>query len=177
MDYVNLLGPDGSEDNMGGTQLFLYLISHSNIKTFGLPPANPADLSDKFVIATPHVCNTGKNFTQIYCTPDTSELDAGMNGEIDGRSYKVTLKFFYPGTRKEIISFSNRVKNDKFIVLVPLNDGTIIQIGTDKLPAYIAPSMKTGKMSDRGKGIEFEVTAWMPNQLIYNAAIPLTPAV
>ncbi|QJD79531.1 hypothetical protein [Spirosoma rhododendri] len=153
------------------------MISHSNIKTFGTPPANPATPADAYVITTPHVCNTGKNFTQVYCTPDTSELEGGMNGEIDGRSFKVTFKFFYPGSKKELFAFKNRVKNDKFVLEVPLSDGTIIQIGSAKFPAYIAPSFKSEKMSGRGKGAEFEVTCWMPDMLIYSAAIPLTPAV
>ncbi|GAB4042216.1 hypothetical protein [Spirosoma litoris] len=174
MDHKDLLGPDGTENNMGGTEQFFYLSSQSNILTFGAPAASPTDPDDKYVITTPHTMKTGKKFITIYCTIDTSELEQALNGDIDGISFKPTFKFFYPGSAKSLIAFINRVKNDKLVIIVPLSDGTMMQLGGAKFVAYIKPNFKSDKTTGRGKGAEFECYAYQPDIMIYNAAVPLT---
>lgn len=175
MDYPDMLGPDGSENNMGGTELFIFFASHGDIKTFGLPPAAPANPEDAYDITTAHVMNTGKKFTKLYVTADTSEVEAALSGEIDGKSFAPLLKFFHPGSSKKLIAMINKSKNDKFVFLIPLADGRIVQLGSAKFPAYMGGSLKTGTISGRGKGAEFEVKAWQPDIVTYSAAIPLTP--
>lgn len=176
MAYKDLIGPDGNEDNMGGTRQFFYFGRHADILTFGAPAVNPADTDDAFVITTPHVMKTGTKFNQMYLTIDTSELESGSNGETDGKSFKPTFKFFYPGSKKDALAFANRCKNDKFIVIVPLSDGTQIQLGGQFFCAYISPNFKTGTTSGRGKGWEFEVMAFQPSLMFHTAAIPLVAA-
>ena len=175
MDHKDLLGPDGTENNMGGTEQFFYISSHANILTFGTPAAAPVDPDDKYVIATAHTMKTGKKFAKIYGTIDTTELEQAMNGDVDGMSFKPTFKFFHPGSAKALIAFVNRVKNDKVVMLVPLADGTIMQIGSEKFVGYMKPAFKSDKTTGRGKGAEFECYAYQPDIMIYAAAIPLTP--
>ncbi|GAB3550619.1 hypothetical protein [Spirosoma fluminis] len=175
-DYKDLLGPDGTENNMGGTQQFFFFTPHEDILTFGEPAASPSDADDKYVIKVAHIMKSGKKFLTVYTTIDTSELEQALNGEIDGRSFKPTFKFFYPGSKKESIAFVNRVKNGKFVFIVPLSDGTMIQIGAKQWCAYVSPNFKTGTTSGRGKGTEFEVMAYQPDIMIYEAAVPTTPA-
>ncbi|MBD2700136.1 hypothetical protein IC229_05785 [Spirosoma sp. BT702] len=174
--YKDLLGPDGTENNMGGTRQFFHFAPHADILTFGAPAASPSDPDDKYNITIAHVMKSGKKFNTMYCTIDTSELELGSNGEIDGKSFKPTFKFFYPGSKKDAIAFANQCKNDKFVFLVPLSDGTIVQIGGQFFVAYITPNFKTGATSGRGKGWEFEVMAYQPEFMVYTAAVPLTPA-
>jgi hypothetical protein len=171
--YDNLLGPDGSENNMGGTSQFLYYIPYADIATFAAPAAAPAQQS---LLTTAHVPKTGKKFLQLYTTIDTSAIEHALNGDVDGISFKPTLTCFYPGVSDAIVDFINKAKNDKFIFLVPLPDGKIIQIGSDRFCAYVKPSPKSGKTTDRGRGTEFEIYAHQPDMLIYKAAVPLTPA-
>jgi len=174
--YKNLLGPDGSENNMGGTKQYLSFIRHSEILTWAVPALTPTDPDDKYVIATAHTCATGCNFAKLYTTNDTSELEAAMSGQIDGRSVKLTAKFFYPGSKKALIRFINESKSDTFLFLIPLTDGTIIQLGSADFCAYVSQTFKSDKTTGRGKGAEFTVECWMDNIYIYSAAIPYTPA-
>lgn len=174
MDYKDMIGPNGTENNMGGTEQLFYLCSATDVKTWGLPATAPVDPDDAYVIKIAHVMNTGKKFVQVYATIDTTELEAGMQGEIDGRSFAPKFKFFYPGSKKEVISFLNRVKGDQLVVIVPLADGTLIQLGGPKFRAYVKGDFKSDKTTGRGKGTEFEIIAYQPALYIYDAAIPLT---
>lgn len=161
---------------MGGTRQFFHFARHADFATFAKPAANPQDADDQFVIATAHVMKEGKKFNQMYSTVDTGELESGSNGEIDGKSFKPTFKFFYPGSKKDALAFANRCKNDKFIVIVSLSDGTTVQIGDEYFPAYLTPNFKSTQTSGRGKGFEFEVMAYQPNLMTYTAVIPVIPA-
>lgn len=172
LQYKDLLGPNGTENNMGGTQQFFFFARHAEIASFGVPPANPADADDAYAITTAHTMRAGKFFHTMYCTMDTGDLESGSNGEIDGKSFKPVFKFLYPGTRKDAVSFANRCKNDKFIVIVPLADGTRAQLGSQFFCAYITPNFKSGTTSGRGKGWEFEVTAFQGDFMVYEAAVP-----
>ncbi|RYC69790.1 MULTISPECIES: hypothetical protein [Spirosoma] len=173
IEYKDLLGPNGEENNMGGTEQIVYLIRKSDVKTYPAPAAAPAN---KYVMNTPYVLNTGKKAMQLYTTEDMSELDLGSNGEADGKSFKPMLKLFYPGIDEDAIQFINDVKNDKVNMLVPLNNGKIIQLGSGKHFMTVSPEMKTGTVSGRGLGTFIEISGFVPNILFYSAAVPLTPA-
>jgi len=172
-----MMGPTGAQNNMGGTKQYLYFASVLNdLATIQVPAASPVDPADKYVVATAHVCKSGMKFTQLYTTVDTSELEAAMNGQIDGRSHALKITFFHPGSHKEVIRFMNESKNDRFLFLVPLPDGTIFQLGSPDFSAYVSSDWKSDKTTGRGKGVTFTVEAWMPDVLTYTASIPLTPA-
>jgi hypothetical protein len=175
--YKDLTGPSGTENNMGGTEQFFYFTPRRDIKTWGEPASADLGTDDEFSVKTAHIMNTGKKFNQMYTTIDTSELEGAPNGEIDGRSEKLTFKFFYPGSEKECNAFKNRAKRDQFIFIIPLANGKLVQIGSKKWSSYVTGTFKTGTTSGRGAGTEFEVTCHMPDLLYYEAAIPLVPAV
>lgn len=174
--YADLLGPNGEENNMGGTKQIFYFARYDDIATFGAPAAEPATPDLKYVISTAHVMKTGTKFQKMYTTIDTSEIEGALIGEIDGRSHNPILRFFYPGLRAEINQFINDCKNDKFIILVPLPDGTVYQIGEEGFPATIAPTPATGTTTGRGRGTNFEAMSYQPYLYIYDAEVPLTPA-
>lgn len=173
MAYKDLLGPDGTENNMGGTAQIVYYGKVSDIQTYAAPAQNA---TNPYVHTQPFVMKTGKKFYQLYTTLDTSQLDFGEVGEFDGKSFKPELKMFYPGLTEDWVQFINDAKNDKFVFIVPLPDGKMIQIGTDKFFAYVMGLPKTGQVSGRGKGSELTVMSYQPNILIYAAAVPLTAA-
>lgn len=171
------MGPDGSENNMGGVKQFFSYIPWNDVLTFAAPDPADATTDDKYVIKTDHAAKSTKKFLQMYCTIDTAELEAAASGGIDGRSEKLSFKFFHPGSKKEVIKFINESKNDKFMFLVPLTDGTIIQLGSADYCAYVSKTFKTDKTTGRGKGTEFMVECYMSDILIYAGAISYTPAV
>lgn len=174
--YKDLIGPDGTENNMGGTQQFSFYSRHADILTFQKPVIGDAGTDDEFSIKVPHVMKATKKFLKMYGTLDTTELEAALQGERDGKSNKFTFKFLYPGSKKESIVFQNNAKNDKFVWIVPLSDGTMLQLGSEEWTCDVMPNFKSNKNSG-SKGTEFIVECMMPDILLYEAAVPLTPAV
>jgi hypothetical protein len=172
-EYKDLLGPDGSENNMGGTSQYIYIASVADILTYASAAQNA---TNPYVHTQPFVMKPGKKFWTLYTTIYTSEIESGSNGEIDGKSFKPSVKVFYPGLSDDALLVINRLKNDKLVLLVPLADDTIVQVGTAKFHAFANPNFKSTTTSGRGKGTEIEFMSFQPNFLKYAAAIPTTPA-
>lgn len=173
--YKDFIGPDGTEQNMGGTRQFLFFARHAAVLTWGAPDIADVATDDQYSIKEAHVMKVGEKFYKFYCTLDTSELEAALQGERDGKSVKLSLKMWHPGTKKEIIVFQNNMKNDKSVWIVPLSDGTMIQMGSEHWTCDVMPTLKTNKNSG-SKGTEFVVECMMPSILLYEAVVPLTPA-
>lgn len=174
LDYKDYTGPNGTELNMGGVAQIAYFARIDDIQTFAGTAANPAN---PYVLTTPHVMKPGKKFHKVYSTQDTGEVDFGSNGEQDGKSFKPTYKFFYPGFDNDSLAFINDVKNDKLLFLVELPDGQIIQLGSARFFMTVFGNFKTTTTSGRGRGTEFEVMGYQPYIYVYNAAVPLTAGV
>ncbi|RIV20540.1 hypothetical protein DYU11_21075 [Fibrisoma montanum] len=174
LDYKDLLGPEGTEVNMGGVAQICYFARIDDIKTFATPAAAPAN---QYVLTTPHVMKTGKLFHKLYITQDTGEVDFGSNGEQDGMSFKPTFKAFYPGITDDALQFINDIKNDKLLFIVELPDGKMLQLGSARFFCTVKPNFKTTTTSGRGRGTELEITCFTPYIYVYAAAVPLTPGV
>jgi hypothetical protein len=171
--YADYLGPDGSEVNMGGTAQICYFAPVDDVLTWGAPAASPAN---QYVLATAHTMKTGKKFHKAYITLDTGDLEFGENGEMDGRSFKSTFKFFYPGASDDALQLANEIKNDKLIFLVELPDGKVFQLGSSRFFCSVKGNFKTTTTSGRGRGFEFTVECYTPYIYRYAGAIPLTAA-
>lgn len=176
MNYQDLLGPDGTENNMGGTQQFFFFGRHADVLTWKKPLEADAATIDQYTVKTAHAMKPTKKMIKIYGTLDTTELEAALQGERDGKSNKLSFKFSHPGSKKEIINFQNNIKNDKTFWIVPLSDGTMIQLGTEEWTCDVMPTFKGGKNSS-SKATEFVVECMMPDIIMFEAAVPLTPAV
>lgn len=159
---------------MGGTSQIAYFCRIDDIKTFSAPAAAPAN---QYVLTTPIVMKTGKKMNQIYITLDTGDLEFGSNGEVDGKSFKPVFKFFYPGLTDDALQFINDSKNDKFLFIVELPDGKLLQIGARNFFVQLTGNFKTTTTSGRGRGTEFEAMCYTPSIMRYAAAIPLTAGV
>lgn len=172
-DYKDLTGPDGTEVNMGGVAQIAYLARIDDILTFAAPAAAPAN---QYVLKTAHEMKTGKKFIKIYTTLDSGDLEFGANGELDGRSFKPVFKFFYPGLTDDALQFINESKNDKFLMIVELPDGKMLQLGSARFFVQLTGNFKTTTTSGRGRGTEFEAMCYTPYIYRYDATVPLTPA-
>jgi hypothetical protein len=177
VDYTDLDGPNGTENNMGGTQQVFYIAPVRDILTIQKPVASPSTLDAIVSITTAHVMKTGKKFTKVYVTMDTGEIEDEPTGDRDARGTKSTFKFRTPGQNAELLGFMSQAKNDRFIVLVPLADGTLRQMGSEQFYAEMMGKVITGKNSSGYRGIEGEITCFGPTLLLYTAAVPLTPGV
>lgn len=177
LNYTDLMAPCPNKGGkMGGTKQYLHYARHDDFETFGVPEEAANGTADQYVIKTAHKLKTGARFYQLYVTMDTSELEYALNGETDGKSFKPQLKFVHPGLYKEVITFMNNSKNDQFIFIVTLTNGMKLQLGVEGLPVTVSPAPKIGKVSGSIRN-EFVVEGYQPDIIIYEAAIPLTPAV
>ncbi len=179
MDYVNLNGPDGQSDNMGGLTQRLYFArvqDFASIKTPVAPFTTPDDL---VTISTAHTFNTGKCFKRLYCTMDKGKLDAKTQGETDGKSFKLEGEIFYPGSLADAHGFASLIKNDNLIIIAEHPDSTDngnLQVGTEQFPAKIDPEFTTGTNASGVKGYTFKFYSMSPRVYVYTGAITLTPA-
>lgn len=179
MNYADLTGPTGQEDNMGGTTQLAYyapIEDFLSIKTVTASPTTPADL---VTIATAHTFKTGKCFKKLYCTMNRGTMDSESVGDIDGKSFKQKGKLFLPGSKAAAHGFAAMVKNDNFIILLETADSAVTgypQIGTEKFPAKISPKFTLATNEGGVRGYEFEFEAVTDRNYIYTASVSLTPA-
>lgn len=179
MNYQNLLGPDGNEDNMGGTTQRAFLASINDFLSIKTPVSNPTTFAEKCEIDGAHTFKTGKCFKKIYCTMDKGKLDLKSQGEIDGKSFKIEGEIFYPGSKSDAHGFAAQAKNDNFMLLIEHPDSEInghLQVGTEKFPAKISPEFTTATNSSGVKGFTFKFEAMASILNVYKNTITLTPA-
>lgn len=176
VDYSDFQGPSGGADNMGGTKQFFYYAPLSYFNVIAKPDPAATTLAGKVEIASTHTFITDKGFHKMYCTLDKGSAENDVQGERDGRSYKQMLKAFYPGSDSEIHGFVSQAKNDRFIILVPMPDGKINQIGSEDFYAEITAKFTTGTNSGGIRGYEITGESMGPSNLVYKGTITLATA-
>jgi hypothetical protein len=180
MDYADLNGPNGTEDNMGGLTQRMYFASKSTFLSIKTPIAVPVTLGDLVDIPTAHTFNSGGCFKKLYCTMDKGKMEAKGQGDTDGKSYKQEFEVFLPGSLSAAHGFAAQCKNDNFICLLEMPDSSVangyLQVGTEMFPAKIEPEFTTSTNSAGVRGYTFKGHAMANRNYIYKAAISLTPA-
>jgi len=177
-DYINLTGPNGTEDNIGGIITTLYYCpigDFTTIQDTDETLATFATTYDKLAtISTAHTFTGSKGFLTMYNTQNTGMVEYSRQGERDGYSYKQVLKFFYPGAAALFYGWQRKAKNDRFIFLAKQPNGVIHQIGSKQFPAYLAPEKGGTATSEGGRnGFEFTVESMASGPILYNATITL----
>lgn len=167
--------PSG-EPNMPGTQKDVYFIPLSGITSFPDIPANPT-LPSQFhtlsgVIGLAPSCNV----VRLYTTYRTTGFKADIEGETDGRYFKLSGEFFHPGDKAEIINFANACANSPGVLFIPMDDYYLV-LGSPGHPVYLSPSFDTGKVGEGKKGTTFTAEAWSQRMVTkYVGDLPLTPS-
>lgn len=177
--YSSFNGPNGQQDNMGGTTQRIYFAPISDFATIQKPIPNPTTFAEKSEIPAAHSFTTGKCFRKIYCTMDKGKFDAKPQGETDGKSFKVEGEFFYPGSELEAHGLASAIKNDNLIMLVEMPDSDVngyVQIGSEMFQAKISPEFTSATNSSGVRGYTFKYEYMTSTVYVYTAAIPLTPA-
>lgn len=176
IDYTAKAGLDGQEENMGGTKQYIFIAPVRDFATIQTVVSGPTTESAVSEITAAHTFATGKCFKKIYCTLDKGEVGFEPQGDRDGRSFAQKVKIFHPGASTDKIGFASLMKNDKFIVLVPLADGQVIQVGSADFYAEILPKFSSGTNSAGLRGFEFDISSVAPVNYVYSGAISETPA-
>lgn len=175
--YADHAGLADQAQNMGGLTQTIYIAPVRDFATIEAVAAAPATEAAAVEITGTHVFSTGKKFMKVYCTLDKGEVSFEPQGERDGRSFKQLAKIFHPGAGVDEAGFAALSANDKFIVIVKMPDGKMIQIGSADFYAEIIGKFGSGTNSGGLRGYEFEISSMAPVNYIYSGTIALTPAV
>jgi hypothetical protein len=127
--------------------------AEAGIKT---PSAN-ANPGDTVTISETHVfADVAKGWLEFETTLDTAEFMAESVGERDSRTTNPKIPFQVPGITAAKLEAGYEVLSDDWIFLVPLLDGTILQVGTELLPCDVSLALNSGKVSGGYKGGTYE---------------------
>lgn len=159
MELQDIDWADGS-DNTAGIQQNVYYAKLSDIATLPKPIVDDSTgegaLADLVTISSDITMKSGKVFKKLYCTLEAGGLNGEVQGDLDGKSYKNSLKIFHPGSKLEALGFAQYVKNGNMIFLVPEADGQVRILGHAGYPAKLdTGSSNTGEKSTDRKGNEF----------------------
>ena len=178
MDYSNLTKPTGDTSNMGGTTQTMYWAPVDDFATLSAPTPTPTTPAERVTISDDHVFNTGKCFKSIYLTLDKATIEALLQGDRDGKSFKNMFKGFTPGAKADLLGFISVIKNEKFIAIIKLSDTVMIQLGSADFYAEIAAGgFKSATNGAGTRGVEFDIESMAPDIYTYTGAVSLTPAV
>lgn len=175
ISITDMLGPDGQADNMGGLTQRIWYARKADFLAIQTPTPSTT-FASVAEITTAHTFKTGKCFKVMYCTQDKGKLKADVQGDMDGHSFKQEVEGFYPGNSADFHGFASKGKNDQWIVLAENPDGSINQIGTEMFPAQLIPSYDSASNASGTKGYNVKWASMGPTNLIYNAAVTVTPA-
>lgn len=171
-----------TSDNIGGGQGRIYVAPVSTFTAAGITEpaayddattlAEMAENADDFVFAT------GGCFYEVYSTENTNKLSYKEQGDIDGKSYKPEGEIFIPGDDLNTMGLARWMKNQKWIILDPMANGVVHQIGTRAFPAHLIGEWESATNSAGVKGLKIKfTTAVASGPMIYTGIISLTPAV
>lgn len=157
MDLVDLKFP--KTNNPSGTKLVLYIAPVDSFDSIGAVPTAPATLAEANVIATDHTfaAASGKGFVKVELEVNKNDLQAAMMGAVSGGARKHTFTGFHTNASDEALAFFEIAAREKQIILVPLSDGKLIQLGEENNGAMIKADFGIGTQDGGERG--FPITA------------------
>jgi hypothetical protein len=174
MNFEDLLIADDTTDNVGGTKGKMYFVETKHIVTEGLVPASPTTLEDSVTISDTHIVDNVTHFITVDVEMDTAELMAKIQGDRGGKSLKTEFDFLFPRFNAAALGFTKKSNNSRYLVFVPLPDGTVIQMGSLDFPCEITAEGGTGKNASGVRGVKCKAESMANAVYFYRGAIPLT---
>lgn len=164
MNIQDLLWADGN-DNTAGIQQAVYYAPLDDIATLPEPQVDVSNASGEFeqlvTISDNIIMKSGKVFRKMYVTLKNGSLKCETVGELDGKSYKNTLEFFHPGSKPQVLGFSQWAKNSSLIFLIPEADGQVRILGHKGYPAKLVNAPHdTGTKPEDTKGFKFSFESY-----------------
>lgn len=156
MDLENLTHADGA-DNTAGIGSTIIALKLSDIETLPEPQVDDSSsssgtLAQLVTVSANIVMKQGKVGKSIYCTLETGGLDCVLQGNLDGKSFKNSVKIQHPGSSPQLLGFMQYVKNGDVILLVEENDGQVRMLGHRSFPAKLeSGSANTGSKTTDDK--------------------------
>ncbi|MBC6988561.1 hypothetical protein [Hymenobacter sp. BT491] len=146
---------EDGQDNTAGIQQTVYFIRKSDVETFpALPKLDGATkLEDLAIVAGNIVMKADKKPFAFYTTLEKGGATSDAQGEMDGISFKNSIKLFHPGNKATAEGFARFVKNGSFYILFADLDGEVYLLGHPGYPAkFVSAPGGTGEKTSDAKG-------------------------
>jgi len=176
IELTAINAPDGTRSNMGGLTTKAWIIPIADVETDSVPAMNletydGTGLEKLVECAADFALALDKGFYPCYSTIDKAEYMLESQGEIDGKSFLGKVKLVIPGAEAKLHGLMFALNNVKCIVLVELNTGEILKVGTKKLPVNISASWNASTTGGEARAITLEGQAPMERPLHYTGTI------
>lgn len=173
-DYTDLLV---NGDNPGGTKQVIYFAPLSTFETLQVAGGlEAADLADVAVISTDHVFKTGGRFYKMELEMNKNEFNSEFQGAVRGNHDKLSFTGLVPGFTAAQQGLLRKARSEKQIVLIPLSDGTLVQLGEKDNGAMFQENTGTGTQEGGERGSTVTITAYHYKN-IYTGSVSFTAAV
>jgi hypothetical protein len=174
--YGAVLWPAG-ESNMGGTLNRAYFIPLDGFASFPALPENPATEAEYHTLTGSITLAANCNVIELYTTYKTGTLKSEVEGDIDGKFFKLSPEFFHPGSKAAIINFASYCINTPGILFIPVSSSEYLVVGSPGHPVYLSPAFDLAKVGEGRKGTLFTGEAYSQLMLTkYAGDLPLTPS-
>lgn len=146
--------------NMGGIAQEVYFAPQSDFASFATVPSEEGsrDFDTMNILEGVDTLKAGKKLYKIYGTMQKGSLIAERQGEVDGVSHKISLKFFTPGLESRSLS----------LLMIP-NQNWIFYVRTGKKMFRVGGEQFASKMAPEGSVGTGDTTAALKgNELVFN---------
>lgn len=150
VDYVDIR--TAKERNPAGTKRTLYFAPVDDFLVIGDVPTTPATLAEANVIVADHTFTSPKGFYKLELETDKQDLVSEYIGNVMGGDQALNFTGFATGMGDEQIALFEKLVQEKHIVLVPLKDGKILQLGDADNGVMFKAALQIGKESDGERG-------------------------
>ena len=126
-------------------------------------------------ITTAHTFGGTKGFVKISDAKENTAQYMAEAQQGGAGNFKVSAKIKTNGFNTKMVGLTNQLLHQPSIGIVKLMNGTWMQIGSEKFPAYLKSDFdsKTNQSTEQ-VGFDLELSAVQPYQLIYDNTLALT---
>ena len=139
-----------------------FFAPRADFATIAVPTAPFTNQGDSITITGDHTFGAGKGFLAIQLAPQKNSLESKTRGDLGLNGLITDLKFFIPGSYKEVHEQSQKMLNTPMIFLIADSESTgedeFYQLGSDALGAYMTIDFTTGTTKDGVKGFMGTIT-------------------
>jgi hypothetical protein len=173
----SIAGPTGTTQNIGGTTGRIRFAPLEYFDTIeAKSELSVATTNASLVeISADHTFLTGKGFHECYITRDSGSAEGKMNQERDTTGMTTEYKGMTPGSDIATHSLLLQLANRKVIALIELADGQWLQLGTERFPAELKYTWKSGGNEKGYRGWELVLAAFESSNVLYSGVISMFP--
>lgn len=179
LDGEDIGGEDCTVINSPGTSQDVFYAFDKDIEEYSALEASPTGFAGKIMFTQNFTMKTGKKFHVVNVHVDENSVQNEFMGEKGSGNFQNRARIFVQGNKADVVGFAAEIVRRKSCWLIPLNDGSIAQIGTKGHPAHVKAMFDslTDEATDP-RGWEFQITSTDTHPWRFSPSldIPLEPA-